>query len=133
MNQIKRPPPRPILSVSPAVESSNEPVLSLPLPRCVCPHCSGKVEYELSRAGEVVDCPHCGDRFEVPRTKRRFSPQMIHWAGCAALGLLSLALLYWAASAPPSAPVLVVAVLLCWLIIAVNQLRRTVESLRRQD
>jgi len=39
--------------------------------KCPCLHCDSHIEFEVSRAGEIVACPHCGieTTLFVPRVK----------------------------------------------------------------
>lgn len=37
--------------------------------RSECPHCSQSIEYPSSGAGETVQCPTCGESFELAPTK----------------------------------------------------------------
>jgi hypothetical protein len=39
--------------------------------KCACPGCGGRIEFPAGRAGELVDCPHCGAQTKlISNTKK---------------------------------------------------------------
>ena len=61
------PPPPPVPAAHPAVvDPSSDPAID----SVTCPHCHKLMAGDATLAGQLVQCPHCQNRFHMPTTER---------------------------------------------------------------
>ena len=46
--------------------------------KTVCPKCGQAIEAGNEYAGQIVDCPHCGESVAFPEMQNAFVPQTVH-------------------------------------------------------
>ena len=74
--------------------------------KCSCQKCSGHIEFPPAGAGEMVDCPHCGEQTKLVSTSPNHARKTVFIAG-SILILFSFAgiLIYLSKNTKPDVPV----------------------------
>jgi hypothetical protein len=73
--------------------------------KCECQKCGQCIEFPSSGAGELVDCPHCGEQTKLFSTSAKPARKIAVLAGSIFLVLIVAgALLYWSRARKPYVP-----------------------------